>query len=185
LPPAQLAARMDQRKEEVLRFGRGVAPLPPPPRQSDTGWGEPPPRPKPRKRWSRRIIGILSTLVTLVLLAWVGYQMIQWLIPLKLSTANVALAEPLDDKCDVEAKVVGTIRTNGAAGTITYRWLTSDGKTTSTLAEKVNLGTEQVNVNFLWKFSGRSTVPVQAKATLQIFTPSQMEASTEFTYSCR
>jgi hypothetical protein len=96
---------------------------------------------------------------------------------------TVVLAESLEDKCDVQAKVVGTIRTNGAAGTISYRWVTSDGKTTAVLAEQVNLGTSQVQVPLLWTFSGRSTI--RAKATLQILTPAEMEAATEFTYSCR
>jgi hypothetical protein len=188
LQPAQLAAQMNQRKEDVLRFGRGVAPLPQPqqrPRLADTGWGgELPQRPAKRiKPWRARIIGILSALVTLVLIVYVGYQIIQRLVPLRVGGATVALAEPLGDKCDVQAKVIGTIRTNGAAGTITYRWLTSDGKTTSILQEQVNLGTEHVQVPLLWKFSGQSTI--QAKATLQILTPSELEASTEFTYSCR
>lgn len=199
MQPAQLAAQMDKQKEEVLRFGRGVAPLPQPQRRpplADTGWaGELPqqqyqqyqqyqqPPMKRRKPWRARILGVMSAIVTLVLVLYVGYQIIQRLIPLRLSGVTVALAEPLGDKCDVQAKVVGTIRTNGAAGTITYRWLTSDGKTTSILAEQVNLGTSQVQVPLLWTFSGKSTV--RAKATLHILNPSEVEAATEFTYSCR
>ncbi|HEX6683747.1 MAG TPA: hypothetical protein VF062_13170, partial [Candidatus Limnocylindrales bacterium] len=187
LKPAQLAAQMDQRKEEVLRFGRGVAALPQPQQQQqqrvDTGWGELPQRPKRQKPWRTRIIGIISGLVTLVLIAWVGYQIIQRLVPLRIGGATVALSEPLGERCDVQARVIGTIRTNGAAGTIQYRWVTSDGKTTSVLAEQVNLGTDQVPVSLLWTFSGRSTI--QARATLHILSPSELEASTEFTYSCR
>jgi hypothetical protein len=181
LQPAQLAQQMERRKEDVLRFGRGVASLPPP-RKADASW-EAPPRPRRPKPWRARIIGILSTLLTLALVAYVGYQIIQRLIPLRVGGATVALAEPLDDKCDVQARVVGTIHTNGAAGTITYRWRTSDGKTTGVLAEQVNLGTDQVHVPLLWTFSGKSTI--QAKATLHILTPSELEASTEFTYSCK
>jgi hypothetical protein len=183
MQPAQLAAQMERRKEEVLRFGRGVASLPPPRGPETSPAWEAPPRPKRHRPWRARIIGVLSALVTLVLVAYVGYQLIQQLIPLRVSGVTVALAEPIDNKCDVQAKVIGTISTNGAGGTITYRWLTSDGKTTSILEEKVNLGTDQVRVPFLWGISGKSTV--QAKATLQILTPSELEASTEFTYSCR
>jgi len=189
LQPAQLAAQMNKQKEDVLRFGRGVAPLPQPQRRpplADTGWAGELPQQRPVKRqkpWRARIIGIISGLVTLVLVAYVGYQIIQRLVPLRVGGATVALAEPLGDKCDVQAKVMGTIRTNGAAGTITYRWLTSDGKTTAILAEQVNLGTEHVQVPLLWTFSGKSTI--RAKATLHILTPSELEASTEFTYSCK
>jgi hypothetical protein len=183
---------MNQQKEEVLRFGRGVAALPPPQRRpplADTGWAGDLPqqhqqRPmKRQKPWRARILGIMSAIITLVLVAWVGYQIIQQLIPLRLSGVTVALAEPLEDKCDVQAKVVGTIRTNGAAGTISYRWITSDGKTTAILNEQVNLGTSQVQVPLLWTFSGRSTI--RAKATLHILTPAESQTATEFTYSCK
>ena len=192
MQPAQLQAQMNKQKEDVLRFGRGVAQLPQPQRRpplADTGWAGDLPqqqlhRPvKRQKPWRARILGIMSAIVTLVLVAWVGYQIIQRLIPLRVSGVTVALAEPLGDKCDVQAKVVGTIRTNGAAGTISYRWLTSDGKTTSLLNEQVNLGTSQVQVPLLWTFSGKSTI--RAKATLHILTPSEYQASTEFTYSCK
>jgi hypothetical protein len=192
MQPAQLAAKMSRQKEDVLRFGRGVAPLPQPQRRpplADTGWAgdlhqQLPQRPGKRHRpWRARILGVMSALVTLVLVAWVGYQIIQRLIPLRVGGVTVALAEPLEDKCDVQARVVGTIRTNGAAGTISYRWLTSDGKTTAILNEQVNLGTSQVQVPLLWTFSGRSTI--RAKATLHILTPSESQSSTEFTYSCK
>lgn len=183
LRPAQLAEQMGRRKEEVLRFGRGVASLPPP-RQHETSpaWDDPYVRPRPPKPWRARIIAGLSMLTTLLLLALVGWWLIQRLAPLEISGATVALAEPLGERCDVEVRVVGTISTNGSSGTITYRWVTSDGRTTSVLSEQVNLGTEQVQVPLLWKFSGRSTV--EATATLQILTPRQLEASTDFTYSC-
>lgn len=190
MQPAQLAAQMNKQKEEVLRFGRGVAPLPQPQRRpplADTGWAgdlPEPRRPARRRRpWRARILGIMSTIVTLVLLAWVGYQIVQRLIPLRVGGVTVALSEPLGDKCDVQAKVVGTIRTNGAAGTISYRWITSDGKTTAILNEQVNLGTSQVQVPLLWTFSGKSTI--RAKATLHILSPSETQAATEFTYSCK
>jgi len=189
MQPAQLAAQMNKQKEDVLRFGRGVAPLPQPQRRpplADTGWAGDLPQQRPMKRprpWRSRILGIMSALVTLVLVAWVGYQIIQRLIPLRVSGVTVALSEPLGDRCDVQAKVVGTIRTNGAAGTIGYRWLTSDGKTTAILNEQVNLGTSQVQVPLLWTFSGKSTI--RAKATLHILTPSEFQASTEFTYTCK
>jgi hypothetical protein len=188
MPPAQLHAQMNRQKDEVLRFGRGVAPLPQQQRRpplTDTGWpGDLPRRPMKRpKPWRARVLGFMSAAVTLVLVAWVGYQIIQRLVPLRVDGVTVALAEPLGDKCDVQAKVVGTIRTNAAAGTISYRWLTSDGKTTSILNEQVNLGTSRVQVPLLWTFSGRSTI--RAKATLNILTPSEVEASTEFTYSCK
>lgn len=189
MQPAQLAAQMNKQKEEVLRFGRGVASLPQPQRRpplADTGWAGDLPQQRPirrRKPWRARILGIMSAIVTLVLAAWVGYQIIQRLVPLRVGGVTVALAEPVSEKCDVQAKVIGTIRTNGAAGTISYRWITSDGKTTAILNEQVNLGTNQVQVPLLWTFSGKSTI--RAKATLHILTPSEVQASTEFTYSCK
>lgn len=185
LQPAQLDAHMERKKDEVLRFGRGVASLPQP-RPVDTApiWQEQEySRPKRPNRWRTRLIAALTTLTTLVLLAIVAYQVIQRLRPLEISGATVTLAEELGERCDVEARVVGVIGTNGAGGTITYRWVTSDGKTTSVLSEQVNLGTDQVEVPLLWRFSGKRTY--DAKATLQILTPRQMEASKDFTYTCK
>lgn len=185
LQPAQLEARMQQRKDEVLRFGRGVAPLPDVRVQTAPMWTGAAPygRPKPPSRWRARLIAILTTLTTLVLLAVVAWWIIQRMAPLKVGEVTIALETPIENTCDVEARILGTIKTNGATGTITYRWLTSDGKTTPILTEYVNLGEEQVVVPLEWEFGGRGTI--DAKATLEIITPEPIQTSTEFTYSCQ
>ncbi len=186
MQPAQLAAQAERKKQDVLRYGRGVASLPPrqQPSPMDTapGWDRPYARPKRPNRWRRRLFGTISTLTTLVLLAVVAFWLIQRLRPLEISGATVVLAEELGNRCDVQARLVGTITTNGAAGTVTYRWLTSDGRTQGPLSQLFNLGEKQADVPMLWQFSGRGKY--QAKATLQILTPAQVEASKEFTYSC-
>jgi hypothetical protein len=181
--PAALAApQLDPSPPRVAAPPTGPALMSAPP--STLSRVRSPLRPMNRwKRWWERRLLITSVIVTLVLIAWVGYQIYQRLIPLRLDRVTVELAEPLGDKCDVQAKVVGTIRTNGAAGSISYRWLTSDGKATSTLNERVNLGTSQVQLTMMVTFNGKGTT--QTRATLHILTPREVQASTEFTYSCK
>jgi hypothetical protein len=185
MQPAQLAAQVERKKQEVLRYGRGVASLPQPqPRQADTspGWEHSYTRPARPNRWRRRIFGAISTITTLVLLAVVAYWLIQRLRPLEISGATVAIAEEPGNRCDVRVHVIGTIRTNGAAGSVTYRWVTSDGRTQGPLTEAFNLGETQRDVPMFWDFKGRGTF--QAKATLQILTPALLDVSKEFTYTC-
>ncbi|MGH2604924.1 MAG: hypothetical protein ACRDJ9_36705, partial [Dehalococcoidia bacterium] len=110
LQPAQLDAHMQRKKDEVLRFGRGVASLPQPqPMDTAPTWQQEYSGPKPSNRWRTRLIAALTTLTTLVLLAIVAYQVVQRLRPLEISGASVTLAEELGDRCDVEARVVGVI----------------------------------------------------------------------------
>jgi hypothetical protein len=169
----------------VLRYGRGVASLPQPrPMGSTPAWGEEPyTRPKRPNRWRRRIFGAISTLVTLVLLAVVAFWLIERLRPLQISSATVSLAQDPGNQCDIKVHVIGTIRTNGAAGTVTYRWITSDGRTQGPLSVAFNLGEAEQHVPMFWDFKGRGTF--EAKATLEILTPALLQASKEFTYSCR
>ncbi|WP_117208349.1 hypothetical protein [Allorhizocola rhizosphaerae] len=185
LQPAQLALQQQRQKEDVLRYGRGVASLPQPRQAESTpGWVEEPyTRPKRPNPWRRRIFGAISTVVTLVLLAVVAFWLIERLRPLQISSATVSLAQDPSNQCDVKVHVIGTIKTNGAAGTVTYRWLTSDGRTQGPLSVAFNLGETEQNVPMFWDFKGRGTF--EAKATLEILTPAHLEASKEFTYSCR
>lgn len=187
LSPEELATRMGRRNEEILRFGRGVA-TPPAPQQvqPSPGWVKPTasyPTTKSPNRTRKRVISVLSGALTVVILALVGYYIVQRLTPLQITGVAVGIAKPLGTACDVDVDVVGTITSNGGGGTFTYRWVRSDGAATEVLTQSVSFGTEATQVHLLWKFSGKGTL--KAKATLQILTPQPLQSSTEFTYSCK
>jgi hypothetical protein len=189
MSPAELETALGKRNEEVLRFGRGVAAARPgqqssstaPPWQGSTASYPVAQRPN---RGRRRLISIFSGLLTVVILAVVGYFIIQRLAPLQISSIAVGIAQPLPaNACDTRVDVVGTVASNGGGGSFTYRWLRSDGASTAILTESVPFGTNTTQVHLFWQFSGKGTL--KAKATLQILTPQQAETSTEFTYTCR
>jgi len=189
LSPEELATRMGKRNEEMIRFGRGVA-TPRAPQQTIAApapaWqGSTAPYPITRRpnQTRRRVISILSGALTVVLLALVGYYIVQRLTPLQLTGIAVGVAQPLGNSCDVQVDVVGNVTSNGGSGTFTYRWVRSDGAATGVFTQAVSFGTEATQVHLLWKFSGKGTL--KAKATLQILTPQLAEASTEFTYNCK
>jgi hypothetical protein len=187
LSPQELATRMGRRNEELIRFGRGVAtPRAPQEMAPAPAWqGSTAPYPIAQRpnRTRRRVISILSGVLTVVLLALVGYYIVQRLTPLQLTGVAVGVAQPLGNACDVQVDVVGTVTSNGGSGPFTYRWIRSDGAATGVFTQEVSFGTEATQVHLLWKFSGKGTL--KAKATLQILTPQLAEASTEFTYNCK
>ncbi|GIH08750.1 hypothetical protein Rhe02_68170 [Rhizocola hellebori] len=188
MSPAELETALGKRNEEVLRFGRGVAAARPPqqastapPWQGSTASYPVAQRPN---RARRRLISIFTGLITVVILAVVGYFIIQRLAPLQVTSVAVGIAQPLPaNACDTRVDVVGTVTSNGNGGSFTYRWLRSDGASTAILSESVPFGTSVTQVHLFWQFSGKGTL--KAKATLQILTPQPVETSTEFTYTCR
>jgi hypothetical protein len=187
LSPDELATQLGKRNEDVLRFGRGVAAAHPP-RQEQGGptWRAPTapyPIAKRPNRNRRRVISILSGALTVVILALVGYYIVQRLTPLQITGVAVGIAQPLGNSCDAQVDVVGTVTSNGGGGTFSYRWVRSDGAATGVFTESVSFGTEVTQVHLLWKFSGKGTL--KAKATLQILTPQPSEASADFTYNCK
>jgi hypothetical protein len=188
MSPAELETALGKRNEEVLRFGRGVAAARPPqqastapPWQGSTASYPVAQRPN---RSRRRLISIFSGLITAVILAVVGYFVIQRLTPLEVTSVAVAIAQPLPaNACGTRVDVVGTVTSNGGGGSFTYRWLRNDGSATGVLTESVPFGTSVTQVHLFWQFDGEGTIKVEA--TLQILTPQPVETSTEFTYTCR
>jgi hypothetical protein len=157
-----------------LRFGPGV--------RSAPGWSVAGSVASPdRRRPGRR--SVIPALTTLVIAAALAYLLLWRPDPLVVLGAEVAPAVDLGRSCDVTVDVVGTIRTNGRAGTIEYRWLRSDGESTAPLSQTVAADTPAIQVHLLWTLSGRGSYP--ATARLQILHPQPVEATGGFTYSCR
>ncbi|MFD9304294.1 hypothetical protein ACFWCB_16850 [Streptomyces sp. NPDC060048] len=166
-------ARPDRVEGSVLRFGPGVtaalplpfpvAPAPAPPRRP----GE----------WRRYTLAAVILLAVLVYLGWQRYGPALEVRDVAVTTA------PEGPGCDATADVVAVVRTNGRPGTLTYRWVRSDGTRSEQLTERVPSGRHEARLHLLWTFQGAGTYP--AKAELQLISPAQQTAAAEFTYRCR
>jgi hypothetical protein len=84
--------------------------------------------------------------------------------------------------CGGTATVTGTLKTNGQAGTVTYRWTRSDGTVSADLRQQFTKDVDHANVVLLWTFNG--TGSLRATATLQVVGPGSATASGTFEYVC-
>jgi hypothetical protein len=152
---------------------RGTAVLP------DTRWPTPPPRPRKRRRWRAAV----STLITAAILGAVG--VIFWQRThdhLKVTAVAVAPARLPGNQCNVTVNVVGTIKTNGLGGTVSYQWIRGGGLTSPVSAVTGASGHATVQVVLQWSFHGSGTY--HAVARLHVLTPDVASGQTAFTYSC-
>jgi hypothetical protein len=120
----------------VRRFGPGVSAVP---QWSGAAAPKPPTR-RQRSAWG----GVL--LAFLAIAAVIAYLVLGRSDPLVLTGAAVAPAADLGQTCDVTVDVVGTIRTNGQAGAVRYRWIRCDGESTTLLSQSVESGQTEVKV---------------------------------------
>lgn len=133
-----------------------------------------------RRRRRRRLVSwLLPLLVLIAVLAILLWQRSG--SSLTVTDAAVRAGSPTLT-CDGTATVTATMHTNGANGTITYRWRRSDGTVSDILRQQATKGSTDVHVVLLWSFHGRGTL--NATATLEVLAPSQLSASTNFAYSC-
>ncbi|WP_431877723.1 hypothetical protein [Micromonospora marina] len=159
-----------------LRFGPGVPATPPPAPPWPTA-----PRIRPRPAW-RRVVSVLSTLLTVVLLLTVGLHLWQRLRPLEIEGVTVAVPRPAGVACDVTVDVVATVRTNGRGGTIRYQWFRSDAPPGAVLSERVGSGQQTAALTLKWTFTGVGTTT--GIATVNIVEPATAQAGTRVVYRC-
>ncbi|MEU1807785.1 hypothetical protein [Micromonospora aurantiaca (nom. illeg.)] len=159
-----------------LRFGPGVPATPPP----APPWPTAPPI-RPRPAW-RRVVSVLSALLTVVLLLTVGLYLWERLRPLEVEGVTVAVPRPAGVACDVTVDVVATVRTNGRGGTIRYQWFRSDAPPGAVLTERVGSGQQTAALTLKWTFTGAGTTT--GIATVNIVEPSTAQASTRVVYRC-
>jgi hypothetical protein len=135
------------------------------------------------KRRKPRWRGLVSTLITLVIVGGIGFYV--WhrsqQQPLKVSSVSVApVSAPRN--CAATVDVVGTIVTNGKGGPVTYQW-TQNGSAQKAATVTDATGQDAVQVTLRWAFHGKGTT--QALAELQVLTPTSAVGNTQFTYSCK
>ena len=139
-------------------------------------WHGVPPR-KPRRALLRGwLLPLLVLAVVIALLLWrqSGGR-------LSVSGVTAAAGTP-SIGCDSTQTVTATLRTNGAAGTIVYRWVRSDGTVSDALRQTVGNGTKQVDVVLRWAFSGHGSM--HALATIDVESPGTASAVASFAYNC-
>lgn len=160
----------------TLRLPEGELPLD----RTTTVWRDGP----PHHRGSRRSTGRLLRRTALVLLTVAAVGVILWQreTPELAVTQVMVSARPTELRCDRSATVVAVVTTNGAAGSIRYRWVRSDGTDSGELRQTVGAGQREVRLSMYWTFHGRGTR--KASAVVDILTPTAHTASTAFTYRC-
>jgi serine/threonine-protein kinase len=141
------------------------------------GW--PTPRPRRRSRWT----GVLSSVLTVAIVAGIAaYVWTKTHQTLKVTAAAVSVTNPDKIACNSTVDVVGTISTNGKGGPVTYQW-TKDGQNLPTGTVTATSGQQQVRVELQWYLAGKGIH--HAVAIFQVFTPNVISAqSASFTYTC-
>ncbi|MFF6914210.1 hypothetical protein [Streptomyces sp. NPDC012466] len=164
----------DRVEGTVLRFGPGVtATLAHRTHRMLAAAPAPPPR---RHRPRRHALPVLVVLCVLAFLAWQRLGP-----PLTVSAATVT-ARPTELGCDGTASVVALVTTNGRPGTLSYRWVRSDGTASGVLEEVMVRGQKRARLHLRWTFQGPGHRT--ARAELRILSPAERTATTRFTYAC-
>ncbi|WP_051969438.1 hypothetical protein [Kitasatospora azatica] len=187
VPADEVPSQIDGHTDGLRRFGPGVpsttATVPP---VAAAVWhgtahpGEPVAgvaTPRPRRR--RRPVLLVAVLLLLAVLGYLAWQ--RFAPPLAVTAVSVR-TDPAGPNCDGTAVVVGTLETDGRAGTVSYRWLRSDGTVSEELKQPVRKGRHHTDVVLRWTFEGKGTMA--ATATLQVDSPTSRTAATSFTYTC-
>ncbi|MFI9155232.1 hypothetical protein [Streptomyces sp. NPDC053367] len=170
------APEPDRVEGTVLRFGPGVTAavaertLRPAPVVPE------PPAPRPRAGWRRYALPAVVLLCVLAFLAW------QRLGPsVRVRSVTVA-AGPAELGCGATSDIVARVTTDGRPGTLTYRWIRSDGTASGVLRETLARGQREARLHLQWTFEGEGHLTGQAD--LRILTPDPRTVTAEVTYDC-
>ncbi|KUL21431.1 hypothetical protein [Actinoplanes awajinensis] len=161
-----------------LRFGPGVPVAP----QPTPAWPAAAPAKRPRPVW-RRLVSVLSSLLTLALVVVAGFYLWQRLRPLEVESVTVAVPRPAGTRCNVTVDVVATVHTNGRSGVLRYQWFRTDAEPGTMLTEQIGTGQRTAALTLHWTFDG--TGRTTETATLNLIEPSPIQAGTKVAYNCR
>ncbi|MFE7766587.1 hypothetical protein [Streptomyces sp. NPDC057438] len=166
----------DRVEGTLLRFGPGVTPEVA--HRTHRTLPAVPPVHVPRRRRLRR--HALPALVLLCVLAFLAWQRLGPSVQVRSVAATV---KPKVLGCDGTADIVGLVRTNGRPGTLSYRWIRSDGTSSGVLREVLVRDQRQARLHLLWTFQGKGRQ--EARAELRLLSPSRRTVSVPVTYDCR
>lgn len=175
--PPTPATVPDRVEGSVLRFGPGVTAAVAHRTHRTLPAGPPlaaPPAPSWRLR--RHALPALVLIGVLAFLAW------QRLGPPAEVRTVVVTARPAVLTCDAAADIVAVVTTNGRPGTLSYRWIRSDGTASGVLREEVARDQKQARLHLRWTFQGKGRHT--ARAELRILSPSHPAVVSYFTYDC-
>lgn len=172
--------RMVAAPQDLVRYGPGVPAAPPGARPAElTGaraWRGAPSAPAPRRARVRQILGYA---LTVILLAASGVLFYLRFHHPPLQVTRVAIVRSGGSACAVT--VAGQISTNGAAGTVIYRWLFPVGAPL-TLHQPVSAGQHAVNVQVTVEGGGRGMA--SQLVWLQVLRPGRRAASKDVLVRC-
>ncbi|MEU8651566.1 hypothetical protein [Streptomyces sp. NPDC048737] len=158
----------------VLRFGPGVTAAPTRrPRPTPSA----PVAPPPRRRLRRHALPALVLVAAVLFVFWRQHTA----STVGVREVSVAVARELQG-CDTTAGVVGVVRTDGRPGTLSYRWVRSDGTSSAVRHATVARGQRHVRLQLLWTFRGPGRHA--AVAGLRVLSPERRSAEARFVYDC-
>ena len=160
LPVGSVAAARSDPAAAPVRFGPGLSGGSAPPAMPN--WGKPA---KPRRR-PRRWLSVLSTFLTLAIIAAVG--VVLWLRThevFKVTSVAVAPAALPGNKCNVTVDVVGSIVTNGRGGQVTYQWVRNGDIASPVATTVVGTGQTTAPLHLDWYLHRQGHLPGDGRTT--------------------
>ena len=176
LVPTQGGPSATARRRPAAGGDPAIRPWRPRSHRRNIGAGRRNPAPPKRLR-RRRAVDLALTLALAAIVVWLLWPAGS----LRVRSVSV-MATPSVVACEKTADVVATVHTNGNAGQLTYRWTRNDGIGSGTLVQSLARGQHSVNLHLTWAFHGPGSY--DARATVQLLSPSASSASVNFRYVC-
>ncbi|MBK6016624.1 hypothetical protein [Streptomyces sp. MBT53] len=175
VPSSASPTRPERVEGSVLRFGPGVTAAVAHRTVQTLPATSSAPAPRGR-RLRKNALPTLLVVAVLVLLAWQRFGQ-------SVAVTQVAVAaRPTVLGCDGTADIVALVTTNGRRGTLSYRWVRSDGTASDVLHEVVVRGQRQAGLHLRWTYQGPGHRA--AWAELRILSPGHRASAAHFSYDC-
>ena len=172
VPPQAGPAVPPPRPVELVRFGPGVPAV-----IAAAPVAVPEPAAPPQRLRRSRALNIALTVALAVAVVWLLWP------AGSLHVRGVSVrATPAVVACEQTAQVVATVRTDGNAGRLHYRWSRNDGVGSGTLVQSLARGQHSVELRLTWSFHGPGTY--NARATVQLLSAGNRAATVNFRYVC-
>ncbi|SED97284.1 hypothetical protein [Streptomyces sp. Ag109_O5-10] len=176
VPASASPTRPDRVEGSVLRFGPGVTAAVAHRTVPALAATSSAPAPSGRRRLRKNALPALLVVAVLVLLAWQRFGQ-----PVAVTQVAVT-ARPTALGCDGTADIVGLVTTNGRPGTLSYRWVRSDGTASGVLHEVLARGERHARLHLRWTYQGPGHRA--ARAELRILSPGHRVTAARFSYDC-